>query len=208
MTMATGATIPNYGHVWFPNQVAAGWAPYHTGHWDWIAPWGYTWVDDSAVGLRAIPLWTLGDGRRTMGLGGRTAGAVRPVYAPALVVFIGGGGGGFGGNVGWFPLGPREVYVPSYPVSRGYVNQVNISNTTVTLPLDHECVQHNHHQQQNHEHYERDLREQECTRCGDRGSAALLRDRAACGPSRGCHERPTNRCCASDYSGGGRPHTG
>jgi hypothetical protein len=22
-------------------------ATYHTGHWDWIAPWGYTWVDDS-----------------------------------------------------------------------------------------------------------------------------------------------------------------
>src|ERR1017187_1324219 len=55
---------------------------------------------------------------------------VEPVYAPALVVFVG-GGGGFGGNVGWFPLGPREVYVPSYRVSRGYVNRVNISNTTV-----------------------------------------------------------------------------
>ena len=46
--------------------------------------------------------------------------AVRPVYAPALVAFIGGPrfslsvsiGGGGGGNVGWFPLGPREVYVP------------------------------------------------------------------------------------------------
>ena len=41
---------------------------------------------------------------------------VQAVYAPALVVFIGGGGGGigvgFGGNVGWFPLGPREVFVP------------------------------------------------------------------------------------------------
>jgi hypothetical protein len=34
-------------------------------------------------------------------------------------------------NVGWFPLGPREVFVPSYPVSRVYVNNVNISNTTV-----------------------------------------------------------------------------
>jgi hypothetical protein len=34
-------------------------------------------------------------------------------------------------NVGWFPLGPREVFVPSYPVSRTYVNNVNISNTNV-----------------------------------------------------------------------------
>ena len=47
------------------------------------------------------------------------------------MVFLGTGGIGFGGNVGWFPLGPREVYVPSYNVSRGYMNRVNISNTTV-----------------------------------------------------------------------------
>jgi hypothetical protein len=57
------------------------------------------------------------------------------VYAPALVVFIGGGPGGFGGNVGWFALGPREVYVPPYQVSRGYMNRVNISNTTVNTTV-------------------------------------------------------------------------
>jgi uncharacterized protein DUF6600 len=121
----------NYGHVWFPNRVAAGWAPYHEGHWDWIPPWGYTWVDDSAWGYAPFHYgrWVTVGGRW-----GWVAGpvAVRAVYAPALVVFIGGGGGvGFGGNVGWFPLGPREVYVPSYHVSRDYVNRVNISNTTV-----------------------------------------------------------------------------
>lgn len=119
----------NYGHVWFPNRVAAGWAPYHEGHWDWIAPWGYTWVDDSSWGYAPFHYgrWVTVGGRW-----GWVAGpvAVRAVYAPALVVFIG-GGGGFGGNVGWFPLGPREVYVPSYHVSREYVNRVNISNTTV-----------------------------------------------------------------------------
>jgi hypothetical protein len=119
----------NYGHVWFPNQVAVGWAPYHNGHWDWIAPWGYTWVDDSSWGYAPFHYgrWVTVGGRW-----GWVAGpvAVRPVYAPALVVFIG-GGGGFAGNVGWFPLGPREVYLPSYPVSRGYVNRVNVSNTTV-----------------------------------------------------------------------------
>jgi len=65
---------------------------------------------------------------------------VRPVYAPALVAW---GrpdpqlrrrrcvGGGTGVNVGWFPLGPREVYVPSYHSSRTYINNVNVSNTTV-----------------------------------------------------------------------------
>jgi|HubBroStandDraft_6_1064221.scaffolds.fasta_scaffold10136_3 hypothetical protein len=121
----------NYGHVWYPNQTPSGWAPYREGHWDWIDPWGYTWVDDSAWGYAPFHYgrWVTVDGRW-----GWVPGppAVEPVYAPALVVFIGAGGGGFGGNVGWFPLGPREVYVPSYPVSSGYMNQVNVSNTTVS----------------------------------------------------------------------------
>jgi hypothetical protein len=122
----------NYGHVWFPNRVDAGWAPYHEGHWDWISPWGWTWVDDSSWGYAPFHYG------RWVSVGGRwgwVAGpvAVRAVYAPALVVFIGGGPGGFGGNVGWFPLGPREVYVPSYHVSEAYVNRVNISNTTVNI---------------------------------------------------------------------------
>src|SRR5580698_4452924 len=112
----------NYGHVWFPNRVAEGWAPYHEGHWDWISPWGWTWVDDSSWGYAPFHY------------GGWVAGpvAVQAVYAPALVVFIGGGPGGWGGNVGWFALGPREVYVPSYHVSEAYVTRVNISSTTVT----------------------------------------------------------------------------
>jgi hypothetical protein len=123
---------PNYGHVWYPNHVDEGWAPYHTGHWAWIDPWGYTWVDDASWGYAPFHYG------RWVNVGGRwgwIAGppAVEPVYAPALVVFIGGGPGGWGGNVGWFPLGPREVFVPSYPVSRGYMNQVNVSNTTVNV---------------------------------------------------------------------------
>ena len=124
----------NYGHVWFPTQVAVGWAPYHTGHWAWISPWGYTWVDDAPWGYAPFHYG------RWVSVGGRwgwIAGpvAVRPVYAPALVVFIGAGGPGFGGNVGWFPLGPREVYVPTYAVSPAYMNRVNISNTTVSTTV-------------------------------------------------------------------------
>jgi hypothetical protein len=125
---------PSYGHVWFPTRVEVGWAPYHTGHWDWIAPWGYTWVDDSAWGYAPFHYgrWVIVGGRW-----GWIAGPVevRAVYAPALVVFIGGGPGGFGGNVGWFPLGPREVYVPPYQVSRGYMTRVNVSNTTVNTTV-------------------------------------------------------------------------
>jgi len=123
----------NYGHVWFPH-IEAGWAPYHTGHWDWIPPWGYTWVDDSAWGYAPFHYgrWVTVGGRW-----GWVAGPVevQAVYAPALVVFIGGGPGGFGGNVGWFPLGPREVYVPPYQVSRGYMTQINVSNTRVNTTV-------------------------------------------------------------------------
>ena len=123
-----------YGHVWYPSQVAVGWAPYHTGHWDWIPPWGYTWVDDSPWGYAPFHYgrWVFVGNRW-----GWIAGPVnvRPVYAPALVVFIGGGPGGWGGNVGWFPLGPREVYVPPYQVSRGYMTQVNVSNTVVNTTV-------------------------------------------------------------------------
>lgn len=118
----------SYGHVWYPH-VAVGWAPYREGHWDWIDPWGYTWVDDSPWGYAPFHYgrWVSVEGRWGWVAGPR---AERAVYAPALVVFVG-GGGGFGGNIGWFPLGPREVYVPSYPVSRAYVERVNVSNTTV-----------------------------------------------------------------------------
>lgn len=126
-----------YGNVWMP-RVAAGWAPYHDGHWVWISPWGWTWVDDAPWGYAPFHYgrWVYTSYRW-----GWIPGpiAVRPVYAPALVAFIGGPrfsisvsiGGGGGGNVGWFPLGPREVYVPTYPTTRTYVDRVNVSNTTV-----------------------------------------------------------------------------
>jgi hypothetical protein len=120
-----------YGAVWFPH-VEAGWAPYHEGHWAWIDPWGWTWVDDDNWGYAPFHygrwLWVQGRWGWVPG-----PPRERPVYAPALVVFVGGGGIAFGGNVAWFPLGPREVYVPSYPVSRAYVNQINVTNTTVNV---------------------------------------------------------------------------
>ena len=60
--------------------------------------------------------------------------AVRPVYAPALVVFVGGprwaGSFGGGGGVAWVPLAPGEGYVPAYHVSPGYVSRVNVVNVT------------------------------------------------------------------------------
>ena len=124
-----------YGNVWFPRTERPDWAPYHYGHWAYVEPWGYTWVDDEPWGFAPFHYgrWIYVDG--TWGwvpAPPRAEGVayVRPVYAPALVAWVGGGAG-----VAWFPLGPREVYVPSYPVSRNYVNNVNVSNTTVNTTV-------------------------------------------------------------------------
>jgi flagellar biosynthesis GTPase FlhF len=52
------------------------------------------------------------------------------VYAPALVAWV-----GVGAGVAWFALGPREVYVPSYRVSPGYIRNINVSNTNVNTTV-------------------------------------------------------------------------
>jgi hypothetical protein len=142
---------PDNGDVWFPRTSVPGWAPYHNGHWDYIEPWGYTWVDDEPWGFAPFHYgrWVSYEGSwGWVPAPPRSEGVVyvRPVYAPALVAWVGGpqfaigigvGGGGYapGQSVGWFPLGPREVYVPSYRVSRNYVNNVNVSNTTVNTTV-------------------------------------------------------------------------
>ena len=43
--------VPEYGSVWFPHVSVVGWAPYRFGHWVWISPWGWTWVDDAPWGF-------------------------------------------------------------------------------------------------------------------------------------------------------------
>jgi hypothetical protein len=125
-----------YGNVWFPNRVAADWAPYRDGHWAWIDPWGWTWVDDAPWGFAVTHYgrWT-----NLRGTWGWVPGPVRSTayYAPALVVFVGGDNfrltlsSGNVGGVAWFPLAPREVFRPSYPVSRSYFENVNRSNTVI-----------------------------------------------------------------------------
>ena len=129
-----------YGNVWFPNQVATGWAPYRDGHWAWVDPWGWTWIDDAPWGFAVSHYgrWT-----SIRGAWGWVPGPVRSraYYAPALVAFVGGDNfqlsisSGSVGGVAWFPLGPREVFRPSYPVSRGYFENVNRSNTIVNTTV-------------------------------------------------------------------------
>jgi hypothetical protein len=135
--------VREYGNVWFPRTRVAGWAPYRNGHWVWISPWGWTWVDDEPWGFAPFHYgrWVVVDGSwgwvpsppRPAVV---TADYVRPVYSPALVAWVGGsrfavGVGSAPRGVAWFPLGPRDVYCPSYHVSQRYVERVNVSNTVV-----------------------------------------------------------------------------
>jgi len=134
--------IPPYGWVWTPTGVAGGWAPYRYGHWAWVDPWGWTWIDDAPWGFAPFHYgrWAT-VGAMWVWVPGRVMAGVRPVYAPALVAFVGGprfgvavGIGGGAGVAAWFPLGPGEVYRPAYHVSDVYVRNVNIvhvSNVTV-----------------------------------------------------------------------------
>ena len=105
---------PDYGPVWYPSTVAVGWAPYSYGYWNWVGPWGWTWVGYEPWGFAPFHYgrWAF-----VGGAWGWCPGPIygRPFYGPAFVGFLGGGfgfgfGGGFGGGIGWFPLGFREPF--------------------------------------------------------------------------------------------------
>jgi FecR protein len=130
---------PDYGPVWYPSTVAVGWAPYSWGYWNWVGPWGWTWVGYEPWGFAPFHYgrWAFVGGAWGWCPGPLFA---RPFYGPAFVGFIGGGhfgfgfgfGGGFGGGIGWFPLGFREPFHPWYHASFGYLHNVNIRNTRIT----------------------------------------------------------------------------
>ncbi len=127
--------VAGYGPCWRPRAIVTGWAPYRFGHWVYVGPWGWTWVEDEPWGFAPFHYgrWASVNGGWFWVPG---PVVVRPVWAPALVAFVGGGPGfhfSAGVGVGWFPLGPGEVYVPGYHVSRRYVNNVNITNTSVNI---------------------------------------------------------------------------
>lgn len=125
-------THPEYGPVWSPSQVSVGWAPYRHGRWAWVRPWGWTWIDDAPWGFAPFHYgrWVFWSNRWCWTPGRYVH---RPVYAPALVGWVGSPGVNVsisighrpGGHIGWVPLGPREVYHPHYRVSPRYENNLN-----------------------------------------------------------------------------------
>lgn len=122
---------PQYGAVWFPRAMPADWAPYRFGHWVWIAPWGWTWVDREPWGFAPFHY---GRWARIHGRWGWVPGRFErhPVYAPALVAFVGGIGlsARAGPTVGWFPLAPGEPYWPSYTRNVTYIRRLNVTSVT------------------------------------------------------------------------------
>lgn len=130
-----------YGSVWYPRGVGDDWAPYRFGRWAWVAPWGWTWIDKAPWGFTPFHYgrWALIRGRWGWTPGHHSS---RPVYAPALVGWLGNPGWsisfGFGAApaVGWFPLAPREVFVPRYQHSAGYVRQINVTHVRDVSIID------------------------------------------------------------------------
>ncbi len=113
-----------YGAVWLPRSLPENWAPYRTGLWRWISPWGWTWIDEAPWGFAPFhygrwaqigPRWAWVPGRLPQ----------RPVYAPALVAFVGDAGRDNARPLGWFPLAPGEAFRPAYRSSPRYLNQLN-----------------------------------------------------------------------------------
>ncbi len=138
----TWEDVPEYGHVWQPTSVSADWAPYREGRWIWQDPWGWTWVSDEPWGWAPYHYgrWVVVGSRWCWVPVGR--GVVHVSYAPALVAFVGGGPGwrvgiGGGGYVGWFPLAPRDAFVPWWgrgsgrPEGRANVTYANRAYATV-----------------------------------------------------------------------------
>jgi hypothetical protein len=121
------------GEVWLPRASASDWAPYRDGHWRWLAPWGWSWVDDQPWGFATTHYgrWRFADGHWAWAPGRWLA---HPVWAPAVVAFLGTPGVGLsyadgpGPAIAWFPLAPGEIYWPSYTSDLDYIRAINRGN--------------------------------------------------------------------------------
>ena len=120
-----------YGAIWYPRSTGTDWAPYRDGRWQWIEPWGWTWIDDAPWGFAPFHYgrWTQAGNRWGWVPGPRQG---RPAYAPAVVGFVGGipPGAGSQAGVGWFPLAPGERWKPPFPASPAYIARLNRAGFT------------------------------------------------------------------------------
>jgi hypothetical protein len=135
-------TLPDYGAVWFPNNMDGDWVPDRFGHFVQAGPWDANWVEREPWGFAPFHYgrwvkvheewgWIPPTSKKTGT--SETQFAVRPYYSPALVAFtkFPAGTVQVGAVVGWFPLGPGEPWVPGFNASANYVARVNLSNTPI-----------------------------------------------------------------------------
>lgn len=142
-----------YGNVWYPTRVASDWAPYQSGNWVWQDPYGWTWVSYEPWGWAPYHYgrwvytgnaWGWVPPPPPRYYGPAVVMNIRPVYAPALVAFIGGSNwgvglsfGGGGGCMGWFPLAPADPYYYPWqhhaPVTHVTYNNIYINNSVTVV---------------------------------------------------------------------------
>jgi hypothetical protein len=140
---------PALGAVWYPATTVPDWAPYRYGQWTYVQPWGWTWVDDAPWGFAPFHYgrWSM-IGSRWAWVPGRLA--ARPVYSPALVVFLGGGNGATlsvssGPGVGWYPLAPGEPWYPAFRSSPRYLDFANFNIDLRRYPRNYDNYQYRRH---------------------------------------------------------------
>ena len=153
---------PDYGYVWSPRNVNAGWAPYRQGAWRYHNTWGWTWTSYEPWGwapyhygrwnyYQSRWCWTpyvnFGIGRVGIGFWD---------WSPHLVAFFGSGGSynrGYNNGYydgysdaswrGWCPLGIGERWGYGYYDRGGryggrdvYINNTYINHTTIVRNVD------------------------------------------------------------------------
>jgi hypothetical protein len=118
--------IPEYGYAWTPTRVAAGWVPFSNGRWYWQDPWGWTWISNDRWGWATSHYgrWTP---HRSRWYWVPVRPRTRVRYVPACVEFV-----RVRDHVGWFPLHPRDRYVPWWDRrDRRNITYVNRTHVTV-----------------------------------------------------------------------------
>jgi hypothetical protein len=113
--------VGDYGYVWVPTMIPAGWAPYSYGSWVWIRG-NYVWIDYDPWG------WAPCHYGRWVFIGGFGWGWVPPAMG---AVYWGPGYVGWVVTptyVAWVPLAPGEVYY-----GHGYYGPGSVNITTVNV---------------------------------------------------------------------------
>jgi hypothetical protein len=138
----------DYGQVWVPRDVGPDWAPYTTGRWTYDPYYEWTWVDDASWGWAPYHYgrWVYANDYWGWAPGPVIA---QPVYAPALVGFVGAPGLNISVNIGapffgWTALGWGEPCLPWWGPrgfrgrpywggwgGRRYVNNVYVDNRRI-----------------------------------------------------------------------------